>query len=208
MKLSHPTEFLRLGGSTILAYAHPLRRFYDLEGFLPNLSGDQRKRRPSDPLLDFDSPSAFPNNSRQGNPGNSHGICASTALVSLGNPDTPRFATSPVSSTFRVSHPPGGLLFPRPTRPYFVPRALLRFTLRGFSPPTSRTSLEAVAPLSFRAKTEQPTEVNCATNVPDFEALLPLKIRAHKTSLTRPMEPIPPWASASLKLSPLQPGPF
>jgi hypothetical protein len=57
----------------------------------------------------------------------------------------------PLRSAFRVSHPPDGFHPPRPTRPCFVPGALMRFSLRGLSPLTSRTPLEAVAPASLES---------------------------------------------------------
>jgi hypothetical protein len=53
---------------------------------------------------------------------------------------------SPLRSAFRVSHPLDGLHPLGPTRSCFIPGALLRFSLRGISPLTSRTPLGAVAP--------------------------------------------------------------
>jgi hypothetical protein len=59
---------------------------------------------------------------------------------------------SPLRSAYRVSHPLDGLHPLRPTRPCFMPRALLRFSLRGISPLTSRTPLGAVAPPPLKTR--------------------------------------------------------
>jgi hypothetical protein len=122
MKLSHPAEFQRLGGSTLSAYAHPLRRFDDLEGFPPDLSGDQRKRRPSESSpglrLSFSVPEQLP-------PGKSWQLSWDSRLYSTCEPGKSRYP--------EVCHSPG-----------FV-------HLQGFSP-SWRLALPQTYPALFRAR--------------------------------------------------------
>lgn len=113
-------------------------------------------------------------------------------------------------SAYRVSHPPDGLLPLRPTRPCFMPGALLRFSLRGISPLTSRTPLGAVAPPSLKRRTHTINQGQQIwdTKPLDLEALLPSKVRTCKLRCYPKLRPMPPWASAPLRRSPLQPRPF
>lgn len=117
---------------------------------------------------------------------------------------------SPLRSAYRVSHPPDGLHPLRPTRPCLMPGTLLRFSLRGIPPLTSRTLLRAVAPspLKKRARTTNRSQRIRNTNLLDLEALLPSGIRTSKSRYYPELRPMPPWDSAPLRLSPSQPGPL
>lgn len=83
-----------------------------------------------------------------------------------GESTRPGECQSPVRSAFRVSHPLDGFLLPKPTRPCFVPGALMRFALRGVPPATSRAPLGVVAPLPFLSTRSNSAEASRSTREP------------------------------------------
>lgn len=58
----------------------------------------------------------------------------------------------PVRSAYKVFHPLDGLLPPKPTRPCFMPGALLRFYPSGFSPPDEPHSSRSRCSLAVLTK--------------------------------------------------------
>jgi hypothetical protein len=152
--------------------------------------------------------------------GNSHGVLSSPARSTRGVHLPWRM---PTSSTFRLQgfYPLDGLLLPEPTRPCFMPEALLRFYPSGSSPsdephsfrsryslavsdqaPTTAGGSSSPLPKQKTTTTEQWT----ATGPRDFGALLPSEVRSQSCWCFTASGPIPPWACAPLRLSPSRPG--
>jgi hypothetical protein len=83
----------------------------------------------------------------------------------------------PLRSVFRVSRPLDGFHPPEPTRPSFVPGALLRFSLRGLTPPDEpHSSRSRCFPVVGGTSLRTEARWECCPLGP--EAFLPSEIRA------------------------------
>lgn len=146
-----------------------------------------------------------------GEPSGSHEVLALFSATQLKESTIPEGSHPSVRSAFRVLHPPDGFLLLKPTRPSFMPSALMRFTLRGFPPLASRTPFGAPAPLSLEQPTyasEEPKLDTQERSPLDSEALLTPGIRTHCYRCYPATGPMPPWVSAPLRLSPPRPKPL
>jgi len=140
-----------------------------------------------------------------GEPSDSHEVLALFGATQPEESTIPEGSHPSVRSAYRVLRPPDGFLLLEPTRPYFMPSAPMRFTLRGFSPLASRTPLGASAPLPLKQPTyasEEP-KLDTQAQLPlDSEALLTPEVRTLCYRCYPAPGPMPPWASAPLRLSP------
>jgi hypothetical protein len=138
----------------------------------------------------------------------SWGFCL-YSTYQLGESTIPERCHPSVRSAFKVFHLLDGFLLPEPTQPFFMPEALMRFSLRGFSPLTSRTPLGVLTPLPLNSVAQPETEAQGRYTLNSrLRSFSPVKDPYPYIRFYPIGGPIPPWDFAPLKLSPLRPRPF
>jgi hypothetical protein len=154
--------FFRASGPSsrsLLAYDQPLRRSTTLRHFRSSVRRVtvNRTRRA---LMNSGSPAecnqlvaAAAVSTRRSSPRTtgSHGVLPSSARINPRSPLIPEPATAPSRSACRVSHPLDVFLLLRPTQLYFMPGALMRFTLRGLSLRRAALLSEPLLPCRFES---------------------------------------------------------